>query len=313
MIEVSNLTKQYGSFTAVNNISFTVEEGSIFGFVGPNGAGKTTTMRIMATLLAATSGTVRIAGEPVDKNPRRTRRCIGYMPDFFGVYDDLRVSEYLEFYGEASGVALPAVRANMPALLELVGLGDKRNEFVNNLSRGMKQRLCLARALVHQPQVLILDEPASGLDPRARVELRNILQELRRMGKTIVISSHILAELAQLCTHVGIINDGVMPLCSSISEVLARVEGDVLIEAGVADRLDDARLWLLEQQGVRDVAVNNAGNLELIFSGDREQQARLLLDMAQNFTLFSFTPRIGNLEDIFMSITEVKGNGQNSD
>lgn len=308
MIKVNNLTKYYGSFAAVRGISFDVGKGSIFGFVGPNGAGKTTSLRIMATLMAPTSGSVEIAGYPTTGNLRRTRQLIGYMPDFFGVYDDLRVNEYLEFYGEVSGQSIADVRRDIPTLLELVGLAEKEVSYVNNLSRGMKQRLCLARALVHRPEVLLLDEPASGLDPRARVEFRNILKELQRMGKTIIISSHILAELSQLCTHVGIIHDGVVPLCGSVSEILARVQGDAIIEISVADRLEEARLWLLEQQGVREATVTNAGNLEVVFSGDREAQAGLLRAMTGQFTLFAFTPGSGNLEQLFMEITEVKAN-----
>lgn len=304
MIKVSNLTKFYGNFAAVRDISFEVSQGSIFGYVGPNGAGKTTSLRIMATLLPATSGEIEIAGQPVLKNPRRTRQLIGYMPDFFGVYDDLRVNEYLEFYGDVSGCAPADVRRDIPGLLELVGLTDKEHSYVNNLSRGMKQRLCLARSLVHRPEVLLLDEPASGLDPRARVELRNILKELQRMGKTIIISSHILAELSQLCSHVGIIHNGILPLVGPIGEVLARVQGDTIIEISLADRLEDGRLWLLEQQGVRDVTVTNAGNLEVVFSGDRLEQARLLREMSAKYTLFAFTPGTGNLEQLFMQITE---------
>jgi ABC-2 type transport system ATP-binding protein len=306
MIKVKHLTKHYGKFAAVKDISFAVSQGSIFGFVGPNGAGKTTSLRIMATLMAATSGEIEIAGQSVAKNPRRIRHLLGYMPDFFGVYDDLRVNEYLEFYGEASGIPIADVRRDIPDLLELVGLEEKSNSYVNNLSRGMKQRLCLARALVHRPEVLLLDEPASGLDPRARVELRNILKELQQMGKTIIISSHILAELAQVCTHVGIINNGTLPLCAPISEVLARIQGDAVIEISVADRLDEARMWLLEQQGVKDVGFTNAGNLEAVFAGDREAQGRLLREMVNRFTLYAFTPGNSNLEQLFMEITEVR-------
>jgi ABC-2 type transport system ATP-binding protein len=308
VIKVRNLTKYYGNFAAVRGISFEVSQGSIYGFVGPNGAGKTTSLRIMATLMAPTSGEVEIGGVPVSQNLRYTRKLLGYMPDFFGVYDDLRVNEYLEFYGEVSGRTIADVRRDIPGLLELVGLADKTNSYVNNLSRGMKQRLCLARSLVHRPEVLLLDEPASGLDPRARVEFRNILKELQRMGKTIIISSHILAELAQLCTHVGIINQGNLPLSGPVHEVLARVQGDVVIEIAVADRLEEARLWLLEQHGVREAAVTNSGILEAVFRGDREAQARLLREMANNFTLFSFSPSSGNLEQLFMEITEVNGN-----
>lgn len=305
MIKVTNLTKYYRNFAAVKGISFNVGEGSIFGFVGPNGAGKTTTLRMMATLLPATGGEIEIAGQPVSRNPRRTRQLIGYMPDFFGVYDDLRVSEYLEFYGEVSGCSMADVRRDIPGLLELVGLADKRDSYVNNLSRGMKQRLCLARSLVHRPEVLLLDEPASGLDPRARVELRNILKELQRMGKTIIISSHILAELAQLCTHVGIIHNGSLPLCGPISEILARVQGDAIIEISLAEGVDQARLWLLEQQGVKDAGYTNSGNLEVVFSGDRSEQASLLRALAGKFTVYAFTPTSGNLEQLFMEITEV--------
>ena len=304
MIRVTNLTKQYGSFTAVDNISFTVEEGSIFGFVGPNGAGKTTTMRIMATLLSHTTGQVELDGVSIFKDPRQTRKQIGYMPDFFGVYDDLRVNEYLEFYGEASGTSIGEVRRNMPTLLELVGLEDKKSDFVNNLSRGMKQRLCLARTLVHQPRVLILDEPASGLDPRARVELRGILKELQRMGHTIIISSHILSELAQMCTHIGIINQGRMPMCGPIEEVLALVQGDTIIEVGVLERAEEARLWLLEQQGVRSADFNNKGVIEVIFAGEKTNQAKLLAALIPKYPVYNFTPTGGNLEELFMKITE---------
>src|SRR5690606_163741 len=280
------------------DLSFVVSQGSIYGFVGPNGAGKTTTLRIMATLLAPTAGEVEIGGVPVSRDLRRTRRLLGYMPDFFGVYDDLRVDEYLEFYGEVSGRTLAEVRRDIPGLLELVGLADKKDSYVNNLSRGMKQRLCLARALVHRPEVLILDEPASGLDPRARVEFRNIVKELQRMGKTIIISSHILSELAQICTHVGIITNGILPLCGSVSEILARVQGDAVINIAVADRLEQARLYLLEQQGVREVSLTNSGSLEIVFSGGQKEQAALLKEMATQFTLYAFTPRTNHLEEL---------------
>ncbi|HOC06536.1 MAG: ATP-binding cassette domain-containing protein [Bacillota bacterium] len=305
MIKVIDLTKYYGNFAAVRELNFQVERGQIYGFVGPNGAGKTTTLRMLATLLAPTAGEIIIGGIKAQDNPLHTRKLIGYMPDFFGVYNDLKVNEYLEFYGEASGRMLADVRRDIPSLLELVGLAEKSQDYVNNLSRGMKQRLCLARALIHRPEVLLLDEPASGLDPRARVELRNILKELQAMGKTIIISSHILAELSQICTHVGIINNGLLALSAPVSEVLARVEGDAVIIVTVADRQEEARLWLLEQQGIRDVTLANSGSLEVVFSGDRMAQAALLRELATRFTLFEFTPSKGNLEELFMEITEV--------
>lgn len=310
MIKVITLTKYFNHFAAVRDVSFNVGKGDIFGFVGPNGAGKTTTLRMLATLLTPTGGRVEIGGVPVFQEPRRTRKLIGYMPDFFGVYDNLKVDEYLEFYGEVSGRTLRDLRREIPSLLELVGLADKEQSYVNNLSRGMKQRLCLARSLVHRPEVLLLDEPASGLDPRARVELRNILKELKSMGKTIIISSHILAELAQLCTHVGIINNGILALNATVGEVLARVEGDTLITIALADRQEEARVWLLEQPAVKEVSFANTGNLEVLFAGDRAGQADLLRELVRVFTVFEFTPGKGDLEQLFMEITEVGGNAK---
>jgi ABC-2 type transport system ATP-binding protein len=196
------------------------------------------------------------------------------------------------------------VRQSIPSLLELVGLAEQRNSFVNHLSRGMKQRLCLARTLIHQPRVLILDEPASGLDPRARIELRHILQELQRMGQTIIISSHILSELAQLCSHIGIINNGKLPVCGPISEVLAFIAGDTLIEIGLLGSLDEAKLWLLEQQGIKNVALNQKGTLEVVFAGSKEDQAQLLQMLAARFPVYYFNPTGNNLEELFMKITE---------
>ncbi|SHJ68256.1 ABC-2 type transport system ATP-binding protein [Anaerobranca californiensis DSM 14826] len=307
MFKVENLVKQYGNFTAVNDISFNIEKGSIFGLIGPNGAGKTTTMRIMATLLTKTSGKIELGGQDLYKNIKESRKLLGYMPDFFGVYDDLRVSEYLEFYGEAYGLNLIDVRKVIPDLLELVGLAHKREDFVNNLSRGMKQRLCLARTLIHQPEVLILDEPASGLDPRARVELRNIIKELQKMGKTILISSHILLELSQLCTHVGIIVDGKMPILGSMEQVLSQVQGNVLIQIKVLEDVEGARVWLLEQQKVVDVTLNNLGAFEVIYSGDEREMAKLLKDLSEKFLVLSFNPQRQNLEEVFMELTEVNG------
>jgi len=208
MIRVESLVKIYGKVRALDGLSFSVPERSIFGFVGPNGAGKTTTLKILATLLLPDSGKAWIAGSEVSVEPDQVKKNLGYMPDFFGVYSNLKANEYLEFYAQACGI--PAARAKPVAkdLLELMDLSHKAGEFVEALSRGMKQRLCLARALVHDPPVLLLDEPASGLDPRARIEMRELLRELSTMGKTILISSHILSELAELCTNIGIIDQG---------------------------------------------------------------------------------------------------------
>src|SRR5207245_2445269 len=210
VIAVEALRKQYGGHAALRGLELNVPAGEIFGFVGPNGAGKTTTIRILATLTAADAGSATIGGIPVGQDPHGVRELIGYMPDFFGVYDRLTSEEYLEFYAACHGVARRRRRKVARDLLELVDLTDRTDDQVDTLSRGMKQRLCLARALVHDPQVLLLDEPASGLDPRARVEMRELIRELRRMGKTIFVSSHILPELEELCTWVGFIDDGRM-------------------------------------------------------------------------------------------------------
>ena len=208
MLVIKNLVKRYGKFTAVDSLNMEISEGHIFGFVGANGAGKTTTMRIVAGLLKPTSGNIAVDGMDIYNNPREVKRKIGYMPDFFGVYDNLKVDEYMDFYAGVYGVPYRERRQISDQLLELVDLIHKRDFYVDSLSRGMKQRLCLARSLIHDPKLLILDEPASGLDPRARVEMKNILRELKNMGKTILISSHILSELAELCTVIGIIDHG---------------------------------------------------------------------------------------------------------
>src|SRR3970040_2299545 len=208
IIETYHLTKRYGKLTAVSDLSLSVEQGAIYGFVGPNGAGKTTTMRMITTLLQPTSGEAWVAGASITRNPRGVRRAIGFMPDFFGVYDDMKVWEYLDFFAACYEIPEAARAGLVNNLLELVDLSHRREDMVDTLSRGMKQRLCLARTLAHDPQVLILDEPASGLDPRARIEIRELLVELAGMGKTIFFSTHILADVAEICTQVGIIEAG---------------------------------------------------------------------------------------------------------
>jgi ABC-2 type transport system ATP-binding protein len=208
IVEINGLSKKYGQLTALDNLHLNIEEGAVFGFLGPNGAGKTTTMRILTTLLKPTAGDAHIAGYSVRKNPNDVRRVIGYMPDFFGVYDDMKVWEYLDFFAACYNVPANVRQGMIGDLLALVDLGHKRDAYVESLSRGMKQRLCLARTLAHDPQILILDEPASGLDPRARIEMRELLRELKQMGKTIFFSSHILSEVADICTSIGIMEAG---------------------------------------------------------------------------------------------------------
>jgi len=216
MIQTVGLTKKYDDFVALDSLDLKLERGDLFGFIGPNGAGKTTTIRILSTLLAPTWGEAYVCGYSVHTHPREIRRAIGYMPDVFGVYDDMRVGEYLEFFAAAYRIAGPERRRVAEHSLELVDLGSKRDELVTSLSRGMTQRLGLARVLLHDPEVLLLDEPASGLDPRARIEMRNLLKQLQGMGKTILVSSHILPELADICNRVGIIEYGRLLACGGV-------------------------------------------------------------------------------------------------
>ena len=223
MIQTKRLTKYYGNLAAVIDLDLTIEEGDIFGFIGPNGAGKTTTMRILATLLEPTRGTALINGLSVTKHGKKVRRLVGYMPDFMGVYDDLKVFEYLEFFAAAFGIERRRRKSIVEGVLELTDLKSKQNVDVDSLSRGMQQRLGVARVLVHDPKVLILDEPASGLDPRARIEIRELLRELKKMGKTIMISSHILSELEEICDRVGIIEHGRMVFSGSMEEIISRL------------------------------------------------------------------------------------------
>src|SRR5258705_235695 len=238
IVEARGLLKRYDGTLAVAGVDLSIGEGEIFGLVGPNGAGKTTMLRMLATLLAPTAGDAEIAGESIRRNPQAVRRVLGYMPDAFGVYDDMKVWEYLDFFGRCYGLG-PAQRKRMIGdLLELVDLASRRDSYVHGLSRGMQQRLCLAHALVHDPQVLLLDEPASGLDPRARVELRELLRELRSMGKTVVISSHILPELEELCTSVAIVDRGQVLAQGRVAEIERRLRFVALRRASWRDGHD---------------------------------------------------------------------------
>lgn len=304
MLIVENLCKSYGKLQAVNQLSFAIDEGSIFGFVGPNGAGKTSTMKIISTLLKPTSGRVEVAGVDISVNPGLVRGLVGYMPDFFGVYDDLKVAEYLDFYAASYGIPQAQRDRIADDLLELMDLTYKRDAYVDSLSRGMKQRLCLARSLVHDPQLLILDEPASGLDPRARVEMREILKELKNMGKTIMISSHILPELTELCTHIGIIEAGQMVACGTVEEIMRFSQLGSNLRITLLDRAEDAVRLLREQASAGEIEV--VGNtLEMPFTGDEREMSRILSLLVQHgIPVVSFAPSNSNLEDIFMQVTK---------
>jgi len=303
VISAEHLTKVYGKRTALDDVSFEVPEGEIFGFVGPNGAGKTTTLRILAALLEPTSGRASIDGADVARQPHQVHSRIGYMPDFFGVYDQLTVAEYLDFYASCYRQPKQRRRKIVSDLLELIGLTERHDQAVDTLSRGMKQRLCLARALVHDPVVLLLDEPASGLDPRARVEMREILRELRRMGKTIIISSHILPELTELCTMIGIIDHGRMRATGQVQEVIRQLSADRRVRITILGDTDRAVAILEPLAAVRHVEVAG-GTIEATYEGDDSTAAGILQALtAEGITVSAFSPVEGGLEEAFMRIT----------
>ncbi|MEA4849521.1 MAG: ABC transporter ATP-binding protein [Clostridiaceae bacterium] len=304
MLSIKNLNKSYGRFQAVSDLNLEVAEGEIFGFVGPNGAGKTTTMKIICGLLRATSGEIFLDGTDIIKNSRRMKEKIGYMPDFFGVYDDLKVSEYLEFYASIYNIKGQARKKITGDLLELVDLTSKKEAYVDSLSRGMKQRLCLARSLVHNPRLLVLDEPASGMDPRARFEMKEILKNLRSMGKTIIISSHILPELAELCTSLGIIDQGRMVISGSESEIMQQVYNKKIIKLKVIDKLDEA-VMILKEYPFIDKLVTGEDTVQAGFGGGDGEMSRVLADLiGRGIPVVSFAQLDGNLEDVFMKVTK---------
>jgi ABC-2 type transport system ATP-binding protein len=304
MIEIKNLTKHYGQFTALNNLNMSIAKGTVFGFVGPNGAGKSTTMSILATLLNPSSGSAKVGGFEVTEKPKEVRKLIGYMPDFFGVYDNFKTNEYLDFYGASYGIPRPERQQMIPQLLELVNLTDKKDFYVDSLSRGMKQRLCLARCLVHDPELLILDEPASGLDPRARIEMREILKELKVMGKTIIISSHILPELAEMVDEIGVIEHGNLIAQGKVQEIQNRMRTKRILHIRFMERTEEAVVFLKDQAHVSMVLQDEAG-VHVHFDGQDAEQAELLGRLiANSFPLISFSEAQTNLEDVFLEITK---------
>ncbi|WP_422123670.1 ATP-binding cassette domain-containing protein [Planococcus sp. X10-3] len=306
MIEIKGLTKKYGSFYALKNLNLNIEEGTVFGFVGANGAGKSTTFSILATLLQPTAGEAWINGVSILQNPQEVRREIGYMPDFFGVYDQLKADEYLDFYGASYGLAPKERAVLIPKLLELVNLSNKREEYVDLLSRGMKQRLCLARALIHDPSVLILDEPASGLDPRARVEMREILRELKTMGKTILISSHILPELAEMCDSLGVIDSGELVAHGSVKSIQQKLQNEKVIRVKIFGPLEDAVSFFENDPLVSQVAIHAEQHIvQFLYKGDNSDQLALLQKaVSADIPILAFTEEETDLEDVFMEITK---------
>lgn len=257
IVQTINLTKRYGKLVALNGLHLNIEEGECFGYIGPNGAGKTTTIRILATLLQPTWGEAKVCGHTVGYESRIIRPMMGYVPDFFGAYEDMVVQEYLEFFAAAYNIHGDQRKRVVGDVLELTDLAYKRDALVDSLSRGMKQRLSIARVLLHDPKVLFLDEPASGLDPRARIEMRELLKELRRMGKTIIISSHILHELAELCTTIGIIERGELLYKGSISEIVRRTRMGTTVELKVGERQAEAMAVVQQLEPVASVTNDN--------------------------------------------------------
>ena len=305
MIEVSHFTKRFGEFIAVDDLSFTIDRGETFGFIGPNGAGKSTTIRFLATLLRPTSGEGRIAGHSVVEEPMAVRKVVGFMPDDFGVYDGMKVWEFLDFFAVAYEIPRDRRRTIIGQVLDLLDLTHKKDDSVNGLSKGMKQRLCLAKTLVHDPPVLILDEPASGLDPRARLEMKALLNELRRMGKTILVSSHILSELADFCTSIGIIERGRLLAAGSIQEIQRRLRSHRVLRARVSDEsADRAASILRDHLSIRSVESFDH-SITAEFEGDDDDMARLLRTLVTaGIGVVSFAEEELSLEEVFMMITK---------
>jgi len=303
-IETINLTRKFSKLTAVNDLNLQVPAGSLFGLIGPNGAGKTTTLRMLAGLLDPSSGEIQINGNTVEQGWQEVRKQIGYMPDFFGVYEDMLVWEYLDFFARCYDLPAERRQTVTDELLELVDLSAKRDAYVESLSRGMRQRLCLAHTLVHDPAVLLLDEPASGLDPRARVEMRELLRELGAMGKTIIVSSHILAELAEMCDSIGIIERGHLIASGPVDEISRLAQQGRTIRIKSLSDFDAIESILRDQSGVGNMYPIN-GALEVEFTGDDEATAALLETLiAAGIRLISFAEISSDLEDIFLRLTK---------
>ena len=306
MLETKDLTKKYGDFYAIRSIDIQLEESDVFGFIGPNGAGKTTTMRILATLLDPTWGEAYVGGYSIYTHPKEIRRMIGYMPDFFGVYDDMRVIEYLEFFAAAYRINGPARKKVCDEVLDLVDLQFKREAFANTLSRGQTQRLGLARVLLHDPKVLLLDEPASGLDPRARIKMRELIKRLRDMGKTIMVSSHILPELADICNKIGIIELGELKVNTHVADVMRQVRRQPILNVGVTENREAAADLLRGHTIVEKVEPREEDLIVTLIEDatDYSDLPRLLVENGFRLTLFREEEL--NLETAFMLLTQAR-------
>ena len=304
MIEVDKLTKNYEGHWAVRGVSFSVGEGDIFGFIGPNGAGKTTSIRIMSTLLDPTSGSVRVAGRSVTEEAEAVRKLIGFMPDNFGVYERITVWEYLDFFAAAYGIDRRSRAAAIEGIMELTDLVELRDRLTGGLSKGMRQRLCLAKTLVHDPKVLILDEPANGLDPRARIEFRALLKELRSMGKTILISSHILTELSDICTSVAILEKGKVVATGSIESIKKALQPGLAFRLEVLGGAEASRAAIEGMPNVGSVVVEG-DTLRFQFSAPRQDVAELVRALvAKGVAITGLQEEKTDLEGLFMRLTK---------
>lgn len=304
MLKINGLQKRYGKFKALDGLDLSINKGEIFGFIGPNGAGKSTTMKIVSGLLTADGGEVFVAGIDALKQHKQIKGKIGYMPDFFGTYNNLRAIEYLEFFASTYGILGSTARKLSMDLLELVNLQDKVDAEVDSLSRGMKQRLCLARCLIHNPELLILDEPASGMDPRARYEMKGILKNLRDMDKTVLVSSHILSELGEICTHIGVVNHGKMVCQGTVDEVMEQFSGNAPLRISVLEKAQEAAMILTEQVEVTKVK-REENQLICHYQGDAYVINKLIKVLVEKeIPLIGIEKTVANLEDIFMKITE---------
>ena len=310
MLRIEHLTKNYGSFPALRDLSLEIPDGALHGFVGPNGAGKTTTMRILATLMKPTSGTAYVDGTDVVREGQKARRLVGYMPDFFGVYDNLKCWEYLDFYARCYRIGQTERKRMTRQLLELVQLADKENEYVEALSRGMKQRLCLARSLIHDPKLLILDEPASGMDPRARAEMKGILRTLREIGKTVMISSHILPELAEMCDSLTILDHGQLVFSGSVEALSDKMNGNAPLEIRLTDgcgeeNMEAAVRCLKELPAVAGILQEEPFLLQVRLKEGDDVCPDVLRELVmKGIPVCDFHRAPMNLEKVFMEVTQ---------
>jgi ABC-2 type transport system ATP-binding protein len=307
MVKTIKLRKEYKDLIAVDDVDLELEQGDIFGLIGPNGAGKTTAIKMLATLLKPTSGSAYIDGFDVFRSPEKVRGIIGYMPDFFGVYDDLKVWEYLDFFAAAYKIPKRQRMGLIEDVLELTDLDAKRDSYVRDLSRGMKQRTCVAKTLIHDPKVLLLDEPASGLDPRARLEIREILKELGNMGKTILVSSNILPELADFCDKIGIIESGKLLVSGNVEDILSQLGTGSVLEIEVHAGIERAKEILEQRPDVEDIDVKG-NTLKVQYTGSREDIHNILTELvSEQVEVSSFHEATLDLEDAFLKLTKGLG------